>query len=60
MIQINKITEVQNYLDGLEAVIFDLDDTLYGEKEYVRSGYREVAKLLSQIQNTERKNVEFF
>ena len=31
MIQINKITEVQNYLDGLEAVIFDLDDTLYGE-----------------------------
>ncbi len=44
MIQINKITEVQNYLDGLEAVIFDLDDTLYGEKEYVRSGYREVAK----------------
>ena len=60
MIQINKITEVQNYLDGLEAVIFDLDDTLYGEKEYVRRGYREVAKLLSQIQNTEEKMWSFF
>ena len=24
-------------------MIFDLDDTLYGEKEYVRSGYRAIA-----------------
>lgn len=55
MIQISEITEVQNYLDGLEAVIFDLDDTLYSEKEYVRSGYREVAKVLPQIQNAEEK-----
>lgn len=60
MIQINKITEVKNYLDGLEAVVFDLDDTLYSEKEYVRSGYREVAKLLSEIQNTEEKMWSFF
>lgn len=28
------------------GVIFDLDDTLYSEKQYVRSGYKEVAKLL--------------
>ena len=28
------------------GVIFDLDDTLYSEKQYVRSGYRAVAKLL--------------
>lgn len=37
------------------AVIFDLDDTLYAEKEYVRSGYRQVAKLLPQIRNAEEK-----
>lgn len=60
MIQISEITEVQNYLDGLEAVIFDLDDTLYSEKEYVRSGYREVAKVLPQIQNAEEKLWSFF
>ena len=28
------------------GVIFDLDDTLYSEKQYVRSGYKAVAKLL--------------
>ena len=28
------------------GVIFDLDDTLYSEKEYVRSGYKAVAKVL--------------
>lgn len=29
-----------------KGVIFDLDDTLYSEKEYIRSGYRAVAKYL--------------
>lgn len=28
------------------GVIFDLDDTLYSEKQYVRSGYKAVSKLL--------------
>lgn len=32
----------------MKAVIFDLDDTLYPEIEYVFSGYREVAKVLSE------------
>ena len=30
----------------MKAVVFDLDDTLYSEKEYVRSGYRAVAEYL--------------
>lgn len=30
------------------GVIFDLDDTLYSEKQYVRSGYKAVAKLLGE------------
>lgn len=30
----------------VKGVIFDLDDTLYSEKQYVRSGYKAVAKLL--------------
>lgn len=54
-IEINKITDILFHLDGLEAIIFDLDDTLYGEKEYVRSGYRAVAKCIPQVENAENK-----
>lgn len=39
----------------LQAVIFDLDDTLYSEKDYVRSGYRAVAALLPEIEDPEEK-----
>lgn len=46
MVTVSNILEIEKYLDGVDAVIFDLDDTLYSEKQYVRSGYRAVAKLL--------------
>lgn len=39
----------------VEAVIFDLDDTMYSEKDYVRSGYRAVAKLLPEVDGAEEK-----
>ena len=32
----------------IQAVVFDLDDTLYPEREYVRSGYRAVARHLRE------------
>ena len=32
----------------IEGVIFDLDDTLYSEKQYVRSGYRKIAEYLGK------------
>jgi len=39
----------------IEAVVFDLDDTLYAERDYVRSGYRAVAEVLRRrIHCTER------
>ena len=40
---------------AVSAVIFDLDDTLYSEKDYVRSGYREVAALLPEIKDAQEK-----
>lgn len=55
MIEITSITEVKNHLQGLRAVIFDLDDTLYSEKEYVRSGYRAIAATLPQVERMEEK-----
>lgn len=44
MIEISSILEVEQYIDDVDAVIFDLDDTLYSEKEYVRSGYQKIAE----------------
>lgn len=55
MIEIHDILEVKNHLNGMRAVIFDMDDTLYGEKEYVRSGYHQIAKLLPQVERAEEK-----
>lgn len=55
MIEITSITEVINHLQGIQAVIFDLDDTLYGEKEYVKSGYRAIADTLPYVERMEEK-----
>ena len=44
MISIDNILDVEKHINGLDAVIFDLDDTLYSEKEYVRNGYRKIAE----------------
>ena len=44
LITIDKITDVEQHLDGIEAVIFDLDDTLYSEKEYVKSGFKKISE----------------
>ena len=45
MVIITNILEIEQHLDGITSVIFDLDDTLYSEKQYVRSGYKAVAKV---------------
>ena len=38
----------------IKGVIFDLDDTLYSEKQYVRSGYKAVAEHLGKPEAEER------
>lgn len=55
MIEITSITEVKNHLQGIKAIIFDLDDTLYGEKEYVRSGYRAIANSFPKVERMDEK-----
>lgn len=49
MIVIEQILDCESHLENIDAVIFDLDDTLYGEKEYVRSGYQAVAAGFPQV-----------
>ena len=41
-------------------MIFDLDDTLFGEKEYVWSGYKAIANILSQVNRAEEKLCQAF
>lgn len=38
----------------IKGVIFDLDDTLYSEKQYVRSGYRKIGAYLGKADAEER------
>lgn len=45
------VTEGKGQIKG---VIFDLDDTLYSEKEYVRSGYKAVAEYLGESSYADR------
>ena len=40
----------------VKLVIFDLDDTLIMEEEYVRSGYKAVSKFLKESFNQKEKN----
>ena len=48
------IVESKSFQD-IKAVIFDLDDTLYPEKDYVRSGFHTVANMVPGIGNAFEK-----
>jgi len=39
----------------IRALLFDLDDTLYDEKQFVRSGFKEVAKFIDDKFNINKK-----
>lgn len=47
--EIRSMEELAHLDSDVEAVIFDLDDTLYSEKEYMRSGFKAVAAHLTQV-----------
>ena len=55
MLVINKLCDAKDFLLQKKIVIFDLDDTLYSEKEYVRSGYAEIACKFKKIDAMEDK-----
>ena len=51
MVEITSILEVEKYLENVNAVIFDLDDTLYSEKDYVKSGYIAISEYFPKVVN---------
>lgn len=55
IITIDNILDVEKKIEGLKVIIFDMDDTLYSEKEYIRSGYRKIAGLFPEIKDVEKK-----
>lgn len=46
-------------IQPVKGVIFDLDDTLYGEKQYVKSGYKKIAEFLGDA-SVEEKLWQYF
>ena len=59
-VEIDDILTVEKYLADWHGIIFDLDDTLYSEKDYVKSGYNEVGKILPEVVNASEKLWYFF
>jgi len=51
MIEISNILDVKKYIDDFKVFIFDLDDTLYSEVDYVKSGYKSIANNYPNIHN---------
>ena len=45
MIQIEDISDIKKHIADLQAIIFDLDDTLYPLNDYVQSGFRQISRL---------------
>lgn len=48
---ISSLSELSELLVSYKTIIFDLDDTLYNEFDYVKSGFKAVAKLIPKIEN---------
>lgn len=51
---------ISKIVEQYETVIFDLDDTLYNEIDYVKSGFRAVALKLPEIENAYEKLMKHF
>ena len=49
MIQIENITEVEKHLEGIRAVVFDVDDTLHTEADYARAAFQAVAAYIPEV-----------
>lgn len=60
MIEINSLSELERYLNGIKVLIFDLDDTLYDEIDYVKSGFLCVAQVLQNVDNVSERLYELF
>ena len=55
MTEVFTLAEAESALRDYDAAVFDLDDTLYSEKAYVRSGFAAVASLFPEVPALDRE-----
>ncbi len=60
MIEIDRILDCEAHLAEVQGVIFDLDDTLYSERDYVKSGYAAVAAAFPLVRDMGTRLFEAF
>ena len=51
MKSVSNIDEALRFVSDVKVVLFDLDDTLYSEKQYVKSGFNKIAEACPEIEN---------
>lgn len=51
IVEIHDFEDLYHLDEGIGSVIFDLDDTLYSEKDYVRSNFRVIERMLPEVNN---------
>lgn len=57
---IKSLAEADNYIETMEAILLDLDDTLYNEADYVRSGYKKIAQQYPEIAEAQEELWQYF
>jgi len=60
MTRVTNIIDVKKYIDNIKVVVFDLDDTLYSEKEYIKCGFKAIGNFLFNVDNVENKLWYYF
>ncbi len=57
---IDSLAEADKYSKDKKAVLLDLDDTLYNEKDYVKSGYKKIAENYPEIPEAAEELWQYF
>lgn len=56
----NLLTQADIYVRDVKAIILDLDDTLYYEVDYVKSGYQKIAALYPELSGVSEELWQYF
>lgn len=57
---IKSFIEADSYVRDMKAIILDLDDTLYNEVDYIKSGYQKIAERYPKITGVQEELWQYF
>jgi putative hydrolase of the HAD superfamily len=55
VLEVCRLSDAKEYLLKHSVVLFDLDDTLYSEKDYVKSGFNAIARHFKDVDRLDEK-----